>query len=45
LLTPSLIPPDTIIIAHPKPKVKYFGKNKKIIIFAKTLDKMAGAVV
>lgn len=32
-------PPDMIIIPHPLAEVKHFGKNKKINIFAKTLDK------
>jgi hypothetical protein len=34
-------PLDILIIAYPKAEVKHFGKNKKIIIFAKTLDKNA----
>ena len=32
-------PPDMIIIPHPPAEVKHFGKNKKINIFVKTLDK------
>jgi hypothetical protein len=32
-------------IAQPSVEVKRFGKNKKIKIFKKSLDKIAGAMV
>ena len=40
LLTLALL--TLLIIADGTPKVKHFRKNKKIIIFAKTLDKNVG---